>query len=91
MGHRTTPSRVLKTDEWPSSDSSLCPLAYTPDSRRLAVAGAEEVGFLSADSRTESKLFPTGVSEVWGLAFPADGMLGAAGGAEGRVAVWDLA
>lgn len=66
---------------------------YTPDGRALAViaAGDETVQFFDADSLRALHAFAPEVGFPKALAFSPDGMLAAAGGSEGRIALWDMA
>jgi WD40 repeat protein len=67
-------------------------LAFTPDGSQLA-AGPYEAGggicFWDVGEWRRGPFLDLGIGTVMALAFSADGLLGAAGGFYGQVAVWD--
>jgi WD40 repeat protein len=65
-------------------------LAFAPGSRFLATA-AEPTGvrFWETTSWGEQPVFDPGIGSIHSLTFSPDGLLAAAGGEDGRVAVWD--
>jgi WD40 repeat protein len=66
-------------------------LAFSPDSRLLAVGGNEgAVRFRDTATGKERAGFDWQVGAVSAVAFSPDGMLAAAGGDKGKVVVWDV-
>jgi WD40 repeat protein len=66
-------------------------LAFSPDSRLLAVGGNEgAVRFRDVATGKERAGFDWQIGAVSAVAFSPDGMLAAAGGDNGKVVVWDV-
>jgi WD40 repeat protein len=68
-------------------------LAFTPDGARLAAGSYGRDGgvhFWDVGSWRRGSSLDPGIGGVKSLAFSADGLLGAAGGFRGGIAVWDL-
>jgi WD40 repeat protein len=65
-------------------------LAAHPSGRLLATTSEDHVDFWDAPSWRSAKRFAWKVGRLQAVTFSPDGMLAAAGGAKGRVVVWDL-
>ena len=68
-------------------------LAFTPDGARLAAGhygGQRYIDFWHVGSWNLAESLDPGIGTVTALAFSRDGLLGAAGGFHGKVAVWDM-
>lgn len=68
-------------------------LAFTTDGTRLAAGhygGGRHIDFWHVGSWTPAGALDPGLGTPTTLAFSRDGLLGAAGGFHGRVAVWDM-
>lgn len=69
-------------------------LAFTPDGTRLAAGhygGGRHIDFWDVGSWKLAGSLDPGIGTPTTLAFSRDGLLGAAGGFHGQVAVWDMA
>jgi WD40 repeat protein len=64
-------------------------MAFTADGSKLAV-GDRDVSFCHVGSWKPAGAIDAGIGSVTALAFSRDGLLGAAGGFHGKVAVWDM-
>jgi WD40 repeat protein len=70
------------------ASSSLHGLAFSPDGRRLAVAGADPAVYLY-DTSTHGYLRSLPGGSPWAVAFSPEGRLIADGGDDGRIRLWD--
>jgi WD40 repeat protein len=85
----------------PAGAERIDAVAFTPDGRRLLTGSAvgtvrewdvpDLAGEITAASRQPRAVFDWGIGPVSALAVAADGLTAAAGGASGRVVVWDVA
>lgn len=65
-------------------------IAFHPDGRLLAVSAGQHAMLLDAATLRPVESFDWGVGQVYGVGFSGDGALAAVGGADGRIAVWDI-
>src|SRR6516164_1900820 len=69
-------------------DSGLYSLAWSPDSRSLAVGGRGKIRILSAPGFAVDRTLDTDQEEVWGLKWSPNGRLLASGGKDGTLQIW---
>jgi WD40 repeat protein len=78
--------------ELPSRGPFVFDFAYDPASRLLATAtGDPVVGWWDAATGDERARYDWDIGPVTAVVFSPDGLLFAAGGQDGRIAVWDVA
>ena len=65
-------------------------VAAHPSGRLVAVVRGEAVGFFRPDTWAVADELRPGIGKLTAVAFSPDGLLGAAAGDKGRVAVWDV-
>lgn len=82
----TTPRRVLKND----ARSHFTALAFHPSGRYLAATSNDAtVKLYDTTSWQVAQAFDWGIGRVRSICFSRDGALGAAGGDQGQIVVWD--
>jgi WD40 repeat protein len=70
-------------------DLGLYSLAWSHDSRFLAIGGRGTIRVLRSSDFGVERTLDTGQEEVWGLAWSPDGALLASGGKDGTVQIWN--
>jgi WD40 repeat protein len=77
--------------ELPQEGPPCAALAFSPDGRVLATAGADgRVVFWDPSTGERAQVFEWGIGPLHALSFAPDGLTCAAGGANGRVVLWDV-
>jgi WD40 repeat protein len=85
------PGPAVSHPQFRSRCSFVFDLAYEPAGRRLATAAGDPfVRLWDATTGTEQASYDWDIGGVTAVAFSPDGCLCAAGGQDGRVAVWDV-
>ena len=86
----TTDGRLVLEDPSVSYGHAL---AFTPDGSQLAVdmsvGAGGRIDFLDVGTWRRGSALNPGIGSITTLAFSADGLLGAVGGYQGQVALWD--
>ena len=73
-----------------SAPSLCCDLAFTPDSRRLAVNSRDGIKMWDVETGREVKRYDWKIGPVHSVAVSPDGLTAAAGGEKNQAVVWDL-
>jgi WD40 repeat protein len=81
---------ALRCEYTASPEDRITRVVFHPSGRFLGVSGGPLVRFLTVDGLRPLRTFDWGLTNTYGMALSADGMLAGVSGEGGRVVVWDV-